>query len=135
MTTYYCIKSTGEVIGTHYEGWLALRDNDPAQYEALRNSRDLQLVRVGYYRRDAIETIKQYGLLDEHKRLCAEYMQRRLSEVTKEVETLEDDLTFSISPAARYLIESELEKLRNQRDTYTRDIARGALHLSSCEDD
>lgn len=130
---HYCIKSSGEVIGTH-KAWLALRDNDPARYDALRNSRDIELVRIGYHMRDSLDTITRYGLLNEHKRLCVEYMQKEIATVQADIATLESDLSMVLlSPLARDLLDNELRALIERRDTWAGDLMRGALRLSSAD--
>lgn len=132
MTIYYCIKSTREIIGTH-KAWLALRDSDPARYEALRNSKDLELVRIGYHMRDSMQKIAMYpyALMEKHIELCHSHMQHALKTIQAEIDALETDLQLVASSHGRDLISAELSRLKECAEIWARDIKRGALRLSS----
>lgn len=136
MTVIYCVKETREVIGTHYKGWLKLRDENPARFAELNNTGKIELVRIGYdHMRSALAIIDNYGLLDQHKKECWQHMQRAIDDVQKEITAIVDDLTQPISGTSSSILREELEKLINRRNTWIDDLKRGALRLSSCEDD
>ncbi len=132
MTTYYCIKDTKEVIGTHKD-WLSLRDNDPDRYKELNNTRKVELVRVGYWMRDSNAKIVSYGLWDKHKELCLAYMNKEIEGTREERSSLMDDiqLSGSLSSYALGLLRDRKDQLDEQLAESLEAIEKGSLWLPS----
>lgn len=122
MTTYYCIKETKEIIGTHKD-WLLLRDTNPERFKSLNKyPSPIELVRTGGFQRSSIDMIKEYGLYDKHVKECKEEMRRSIKEAELQRESLLKGIEVVDSGYAGGVLLDKLEELEEYIEYGKREL-------------